>query len=150
VFGRSDLCTIYFGSGINQSSPAARRQIDNRSGPYGEAGEEFYTALFGWEHFVGPPESGNYTQALVGGKSVVGLMRQQGWTTYLNADSADTVAASISARRPRSLRTRSTITRLSERSFSLARSSSAGVAPRERKKEHRISLRAVVEYHAKD
>jgi predicted enzyme related to lactoylglutathione lyase len=61
------------------------------------AGKEFYAALFGWEYFVGPPETGHYTQALVGGKSVAGLMQQApdqadtpvSWTTYLKADDAD-------------------------------------------------------------
>ncbi|QUQ71109.1 VOC family protein [Kutzneria sp. CA-103260] len=60
------------------------------------ASKEFYTALFGWEYFVGPPETGHYTQALLGGHSVAGLMQQmpdQGetpvaWTTYLKADDA--------------------------------------------------------------
>jgi predicted enzyme related to lactoylglutathione lyase len=58
------------------------------------AGKEFYAALFGWEYFVGPAETGHYTQALVDGKSVAGLMPQASdqpvaWTTYLKADDAD-------------------------------------------------------------
>jgi len=58
------------------------------------AGKEFYAALFGWEYFVGPAETGHYTQALIDGKSVAGLMSQPpdqpvAWTTYLKADDAD-------------------------------------------------------------
>src|ERR1700759_331159 len=40
------------------------------------ASKEVYSALFGWESFVGPPESGHYTQALLDGKSVAGLLPQ--------------------------------------------------------------------------
>jgi predicted enzyme related to lactoylglutathione lyase len=58
------------------------------------AAKEFYAALFGWEYFVGPAETGHYTQALVNGKSVAGLMpltsdQPVAWTTYLKADDAD-------------------------------------------------------------
>jgi predicted enzyme related to lactoylglutathione lyase len=57
------------------------------------AGKEFYAALFGWEYFTGPAETGHYTQALLDGKSVAGLMSQPdqpvAWTTYLKADDAD-------------------------------------------------------------
>jgi hypothetical protein len=57
------------------------------------ASKEFYAALFGWEYYTGPPETGHYTQALVGGKSVAGLMQAPdqpvSWTTYLKADDAD-------------------------------------------------------------
>jgi predicted enzyme related to lactoylglutathione lyase len=67
------------------------------------ASKEFYTALFGWEYFVGPAETGHYTQALLDGKSVAGLMQQapdQGdvpvaWTTYLKADDAATAHKAI-------------------------------------------------------
>ena len=57
-----------------------------------DASREFYAALFGWEYFVGPPETGHYTQALLDGKSVAGLMQADGpvaWNTYLKADDAD-------------------------------------------------------------
>jgi predicted enzyme related to lactoylglutathione lyase len=68
-----------------------------------EASKEFYTALFGWEYFVGPPETGHYTQALIGGLGVVGLMQQMPeqadvpvtWTTYLKADDADATHKAI-------------------------------------------------------
>ena len=67
------------------------------------ASKEFYTALFGWDYFVGPPESGHYTQALLGGKGVAGLMQQApdqadtpvAWTTYLKADDAETTHKAI-------------------------------------------------------
>lgn len=55
------------------------------------ASREFYAALFGWDYYVGPPETGHYTQALLNGKSVAGLMQADGpvaWTTYLKADDA--------------------------------------------------------------
>ena len=56
------------------------------------ASREFYAALFGWEYFVGPPESGHYTQALLRGQGVAGMIQQTdapvAWTTYLKADDA--------------------------------------------------------------
>ena len=67
------------------------------------ASKEFYAALFGWEYFIGPAETGHYTQALLGGKSVAGLMQQMSdqagapvaWITYLKADDAATAHKAI-------------------------------------------------------
>jgi predicted enzyme related to lactoylglutathione lyase len=68
-----------------------------------EAAKEFYAALFGWDYVVGPPENGGYTQALLRGKTVAGLMqsapeqgqREAGWTTYLAADDADAIHKAV-------------------------------------------------------
>ena len=35
-----------------------------------EGAMRFYGALFGWDFEVGPPESGRYTQCLLGGRRV--------------------------------------------------------------------------------
>jgi predicted enzyme related to lactoylglutathione lyase len=62
----------------------------------------FYGDLFGWDIQEGPPEAGGYSIAHLRGKSVAGLGPQQNpgppyWTVYVNVDSADDTASSISA-----------------------------------------------------
>ncbi len=54
----------------------------------------FYSALFGWDVEVGPPEIGHYSMARLGGRDVVGMADQQGpgpaaWSTYLAVDDLD-------------------------------------------------------------
>jgi len=54
----------------------------------------FYSALFGWEVEVGPPETGHYSMARIRGRDVAGLADQQGpgpaaWSTYLAVDDLD-------------------------------------------------------------
>lgn len=70
------------------------------------AAREFYGRLFGWDYDVGGPESGNYIQALRGGKRVAGMyelmpeMREQGvppnWTTYVSVEDVDEFAKRVS------------------------------------------------------
>ncbi len=62
----------------------------------------FYSDLFGWEIQEGPPEAGGYSIAHLRGKPVAGLGPQQNpgppyWTVYINVDSADDTAASITS-----------------------------------------------------
>lgn len=68
-----------------------------------EAAKAFYGELFGWEFTEGSEEFGDYSNALLGGDPVAGLGPAQGpespppaWTTYLAADDAEAVAATIS------------------------------------------------------
>ncbi|AHI01079.1 hypothetical protein BC739_003533 [Kutzneria viridogrisea] len=68
-----------------------------------EASKEFYAALFGWQYEVGPPETHGYTQALLRGKTVAGLMQPPpgqdemppSWTTYLAAEDAEAALKSV-------------------------------------------------------
>jgi uncharacterized protein len=63
----------------------------------------FYGGLFGWEFDIDPdPDTGNYTQALLGGKRVAGLSGQPApegmptvWTTYFATDDVDKTVARI-------------------------------------------------------
>ena len=60
----------------------------------------FYSELFGWDIQEGPPEAGGYSIAELRGRPVAGLGPQQNpgppyWTVYINVDSADDAAASI-------------------------------------------------------
>ena len=62
---------------------------------------EFYSALFGWTVQQGPPEAGGYAIAELRGRPVAGLGPQQNpgppyWSTYVNVDDADKVAATAS------------------------------------------------------
>jgi uncharacterized protein len=64
----------------------------------------FYSALFGWDVQAGPPETGGYSIAHVGGRSVAGIGPQMSgqpepveWTTYLATEDADQTAAKITA-----------------------------------------------------
>lgn len=62
----------------------------------------FYQGLFGWEVPAGPPEAGGYVMAMSRGRAVAGIGPQQAagpaaWTIYVNVDSADDVAARVSA-----------------------------------------------------
>ena len=66
------------------------------------AAEQFYAALFGWEIEQGPPESGGYAMAKLRGRNVAGLSPQQNpgppvWSTYINVDDADAVAAAVTS-----------------------------------------------------
>lgn len=69
-----------------------------------QAAQEFYAPLFGWQLAVGPPETGGYTVADVGGRAVAGLGAMQGgmehppvWTTYLATEDAAATAQAITA-----------------------------------------------------
>ncbi|MBA3655150.1 MAG: VOC family protein [Actinobacteria bacterium] len=62
----------------------------------------FYGELFGWSVEPGPPEAGGYALAELRGKPVAGIGPQQNpgppvWATYVNVDSADDVAAKVTA-----------------------------------------------------
>jgi predicted enzyme related to lactoylglutathione lyase len=62
---------------------------------------EFYSQLFGWECQQGPPETGGYTIAEIGGKAVAGIGPQMNpaaapsWMVYVNVDSADDIAKKV-------------------------------------------------------
>jgi predicted enzyme related to lactoylglutathione lyase len=65
---------------------------------------DFYRGLFGWDYEVGPPETGNYTMALVRGKPVAGFGEMPPdalfavvWTTYLATDDVDESLEKITA-----------------------------------------------------
>jgi uncharacterized protein len=67
-----------------------------------ERAAAFYTGLFGWQIFEGPPEAGGYRMAYLNDRSVCGLSPQMNpgppvWTTYVNVTSADDVAALVKA-----------------------------------------------------
>ncbi len=74
--------------------------IDVSSPDPGRA-KEFYASLFGWDIADGPPEAGGYAIAHARGRTVAGIGPQMNpaappaWTTYVNVDSADDVAALI-------------------------------------------------------
>ena len=59
---------------------------------------EFYSALFGWDIFDGPPEAGGYVMALLDGKPVAGIAPKpagvpSAWSVYLAVDDADATVA---------------------------------------------------------
>lgn len=62
---------------------------------------DFYSALFGWDVEVGPPEYGGYAMATKDGRNVAGIGPQMGpagpayWSTFVNVDSADDVATKV-------------------------------------------------------
>ncbi|MDX6646130.1 MAG: uncharacterized protein QOK40_1857 [Miltoncostaeaceae bacterium] len=64
---------------------------------------DFYGRLFGWEAPEGSPETGGYRNAVLNGHPVAGLGPQQNldmppyWTSYVNVDRADDVAAKVTA-----------------------------------------------------
>jgi predicted enzyme related to lactoylglutathione lyase len=67
-----------------------------------EKAHAFYRALFGWDIQAGPPESGGYAIAHLRGRSVAGIGPLQSpgpsvWSTYVNVDDADKVAATAAA-----------------------------------------------------
>ena len=69
-----------------------------------EAAKQFYAPLFGRQLTAGPPETGGYVMADIGGRSVAGLGAMQGdmahppvWTTYLATDDAAATAEQITA-----------------------------------------------------
>ena len=62
----------------------------------------FYGAVFGWDFEVGPPESGRYTQCLLGGRRVAALVPNPDpgaiafwWNVYLAAADCDATARRI-------------------------------------------------------
>ncbi len=67
-----------------------------------EGARSFYSELFGWQAQVGPPEAGGYTICLLRDRPVAGLgpSPMEGvppsWTTYVNVEDADAVAAKVS------------------------------------------------------
>jgi uncharacterized protein len=69
-----------------------------------EAAKQFYGSLFGWQLTEGPPETGGYVLAEIGGRPVAGLGAMQDgmvhppvWTTYLATDDAAATAEQITA-----------------------------------------------------
>lgn len=76
--------------------------------PDRERSMEFYGSVFGWEYRVGPAEQHFFTEALVGGRRVAGLVTPPGatdmvWVTYLAADDLDAVLDKLVAHDGRSL-----------------------------------------------
>src|SRR4029453_6109224 len=70
--------------------------------PDPERAMAFYGALFGWEFEVGPPESGGYTQCLLGGRRVAALVRNPDpdatefwWNMYLATGDCDATARRV-------------------------------------------------------
>jgi hypothetical protein len=67
------------------------------------AAKAFYGGLFGWEIPEGPPETGGYSLAEIGGKPVAGIGPKMdpnaptAWMTYVNVDDADEVVAKVTA-----------------------------------------------------
>jgi len=60
----------------------------------------FYSALWGWDVQVGPPEAGGYALAMLRGRPVAGIGPQMNpgppsWSTYVNVDDADAVVAKV-------------------------------------------------------
>jgi predicted enzyme related to lactoylglutathione lyase len=70
------------------------------STPNPAAAASFYSALFGWDVQVGPPEAGGYAIAHLRGRPVAGIGPQQNpgppvWATYVNVDNADATLAKV-------------------------------------------------------
>lgn len=69
------------------------------------AAQAFYTALFGWEFTESDPEAGGYCMALLGDKTVAGMMPLSDemaaggmppcWTTYVTVDDIEAAAGRI-------------------------------------------------------
>jgi predicted enzyme related to lactoylglutathione lyase len=67
-----------------------------------EQAAAFYSGLFGWECPPGPEEAGGYRVCMLKGLPVAGIGPQTNpgppvWTSYVNVDSADDVAAKVEA-----------------------------------------------------
>jgi hypothetical protein len=63
---------------------------------------EFYAAVFGWDYRVASEDQHSFTEALVRGKNVAGIVSPPGatdmiWVTYLAADNLDPVLAAVTA-----------------------------------------------------
>ncbi len=63
---------------------------------------DFYTSVFDWDYRVAPEEQHFYTEALIRGKNVAGMVTPPGtpdmiWVTYLAADGLDPVLAAVVA-----------------------------------------------------
>jgi predicted enzyme related to lactoylglutathione lyase len=76
----------------------------DHSSPDPAKAAEFYRALFGWDVPPAPPEAGGYAMAMKSGRTVAGIGPQQVpapapaiWKIYMNVDSADDIAAKVSA-----------------------------------------------------
>ncbi|HEX5118877.1 MAG TPA: VOC family protein [Pseudonocardiaceae bacterium] len=71
--------------------------------PNRQASMDFYAGVFGWTYRVGPAEQHSYTEALIEGKTVAGIVTPPGanqntpmvWTTYLSVDDVDAARAAI-------------------------------------------------------
>jgi predicted enzyme related to lactoylglutathione lyase len=67
------------------------------------AARSFYGELFGWDVEVGPPETGEYGMASIGGRSVAGIGGMMGmehppvWNTYLASADADATVQAVEA-----------------------------------------------------
>jgi predicted enzyme related to lactoylglutathione lyase len=67
------------------------------------AARTFYGELFGWDIEVGPPETGEYAMASIGGRTVAGIGGMMGmdhppvWNTYLATADADATAKAVEA-----------------------------------------------------
>lgn len=68
-----------------------------------EATSAFYSGLFGWECPPGAEEFGGYRVCTLDGRTVAGIMTKMDpnmpsfWTSYVNVDSTDEVAAKVAA-----------------------------------------------------
>jgi predicted enzyme related to lactoylglutathione lyase len=67
------------------------------------AAMDFYRAVFGWEYRVAPEEQHSYTEALLKGRTVAGLLTPPGaaqpptWVTYLATDDLDAALSAVAA-----------------------------------------------------
>jgi predicted enzyme related to lactoylglutathione lyase len=86
---------------IERYEPGVPSWVDIGS-PDPQATAAFSGALFGWESEEGPPESGGYRLAEIGGIPVAGIGPAQNpgppfWATYVNVDDADATAELVTA-----------------------------------------------------
>lgn len=87
---------------IDQHAPGTLSWFDV-STPDLAAARKFYGALFGWEFSPeGPPESGYYTTATKGGRTVAGLAKHRGdspappsWSVFFATADADATAEAV-------------------------------------------------------
>jgi uncharacterized protein len=71
--------------------------------PNRQASMDFYAGVFGWQYRVAPAEQHFYTTALIGGRTVAGIITPPGgpgqsplvWVTYLAVDDLDAALAAI-------------------------------------------------------
>jgi uncharacterized protein len=67
------------------------------------AARDFYSALFGWDIEVGPPETGDYGMASINGHRVAGIGAMMGlehppvWNTYLATTDVDATSKAVEA-----------------------------------------------------
>lgn len=74
----------------------------DQSSPDPAKAAEFYSALFGWDCPEGPAEFSGYRNCTLNGRTVAGIGPQMHpgpafWSTYFHVDSAEDIAARVSA-----------------------------------------------------